>query len=401
MKSKLVFLSCLLASTFASTGSLHASTEIGSGAVAIGGFFSQGYLYSSNNNYPTADKGGTWDFREMAVNASTTLGAHTRVGAQVFAQRLGALGGDHAILDWAVLDYNVRQEFGVRVGRVKYPKGLYGEALDLDIVRPFAFLPTTVYNPVLRDFAASFDGAMFYGTIDAGRSSFDYKAFTGDIPITAEKGVAEFYNGSGLYSSAGAKTLGMDRVSGGQLNWNTPVSGLKFGFSYSAYTNLQTDGAFVAAPQFNLHSNLKNFAWHTYSAEYVVRNWTFATEWQRSAGGLVISAPPVMADSPSLVGWDAWYVSAARRLGAKWEVGTYFAAIRSRFPSSAGSLPGNQRADKAVSLRYDINEHVLVKIEAQFQDGTYQMFNTARIPNPSATRKDTNTLIAAKTTLSF
>src|SRR4051812_33196140 len=138
MKSKFTIIAGLVAGLLSATATLHASIEVAN-RVAVGGFFSQGYLYSSNNNYPTADKGGTWDFREMAVNASTTLGAHTRVGAQVFAQRLGALGGDHAILDWAVLDYNVRQEFGVRVGRVKYPKGLYGEALDLDVVRPFAF----------------------------------------------------------------------------------------------------------------------------------------------------------------------------------------------------------------------------------------------------------------------
>ena len=57
-------------------------------------------------------------------------------------------------LDWAVADYNFRQEFGIRVGRVKYPKGLYGEALDLDVIRPFVFLPMSVYNPVLRDFSA-------------------------------------------------------------------------------------------------------------------------------------------------------------------------------------------------------------------------------------------------------
>src|SRR5262245_55649769 len=167
-----------------------AAIPVGSSNVQIGGFFSQGWLYSSDNNYPTADQGGTWDFREMGFNASTTFGSHFRVGGQVFAQRLGALGGDKVILDWAQADYNFSPAFGLRVGRVKYPKGLHGEALDLDVVRPFVFLPGAVYSPVMRDFCASFDGAMIYGTFNVGKAgSIDYKAFYGDIPMTADKGV--------------------------------------------------------------------------------------------------------------------------------------------------------------------------------------------------------------------
>lgn len=401
MKPKLHLLVCLLAGLFLSSDALRASADFTWERVTLGGFFSQGYLHSSNNNFPAANKGGTWDFRELAVNASTTLGAHTRVGAQGFAQRLGALGGDRFILDWAVLDYNFRQEFGVRVGRVKYPKGLYGEALDLDVVRPFAFLPTALYSPVLRDFAASFDGAMVYGSINAGRSSFDYKAFYGDIPMGPDKGVTEFYNSAGLYSASGATTLGMDCVSGGQLNWNTPVSGLKFGTSYSSYRNMVSDGPFGAAPALNLHTNIGRFYWSTYSAEYVRNNWTFAAEWQRTGGTLVIEARPVLPASPSLVGWDAWYVSAARRLGRRVEVGAYYSTLWSRFASGPRTAPGSHRTDKVVSLRYDVNDHLLFKFEVQYVEGLLQTFNTARIPNPPATRRDTTTVFAAKTTLSF
>ena len=74
-----------------------ATISLGHDQTQLGGFFSQGYLYSSNNNYPTANRGGTWDFREMAVNVSTTYGSHLRLGAQAFAQRFGALGDDTAV----------------------------------------------------------------------------------------------------------------------------------------------------------------------------------------------------------------------------------------------------------------------------------------------------------------
>ncbi len=403
MKSTLILTACFAA--FAAgifTPDAGASVSIDSkDDIQIGGFFSQGWLYGSNNNYPTADKGGTWDFREMAVNVSTTLGSRLRVGAQVFAQRLGALGGDHVILDWAVADYNFSPAVGLRVGRVKYPKGLYGEALDLDVVRPFVFLPGAVYSPVMRDFNASFDGAMLYGNVNPGAGTIDYKVFYGDIPMTPEKGVAEFYNNAGLYTSAGVTGLRMDSVVGGQLTWNAPVSGLKFVYSYSQYSNLGTDGNFVAVPSLNLHSNIARFSWNTVSAEYSWREWVFASEWQRSYGGFGYSAPPIVTAAPSPVGWDGWYVSAARRLNARFEAGAYYGYLKTRYPSPTTPDAQRHQADYALSLRYDINEHVLVKIEGHYLDGTYQTFDTARIPNPSATLRNNNTLLAVKTTLSF
>jgi hypothetical protein len=191
------------------------------------GSFSQGYIDTDGNNYPFAIDGGTADFREAAINVSTTVGARLRVGAQAFAQRLGNYGDDKVKLDWAVADYNVRQEFGVRVGRVKYPKGLYGEALDLDVIRPFVFLPAALYNPVVRDFNSSFNGGMVYGTINAGKGgSVDYKAFYGDIPMNPEQGVADFFNTTSLYAAPGVSESGHGQPpSALHLVWNTPVNG--------------------------------------------------------------------------------------------------------------------------------------------------------------------------------
>src|SRR5688572_19490856 len=157
MKSKLRSFACLAAS-LAGIFSISASAAIPLGEnsrVQIGGFIGQGYIKSDGNNYPFQDNQGTFDFREMAFNASTTVGSHLRLGGQLFAQRLGNYGQDQVKIDWMNADYNFRQEFGMRVGRVKYPKGLYGEALDVDVIRPFIFLPMSVYNPVMRDFSSS------------------------------------------------------------------------------------------------------------------------------------------------------------------------------------------------------------------------------------------------------
>jgi len=390
----------LAALCIAFAGVARASVTIENTNIQISGFFSQGYLYSNNNNFPTADEGGTWDFRSMAFNVSDTIGDHLRVGAQAFAQSFGNIGDDKVILDWADADYNFSPLFGIRAGRVKYPRGLYGEVLDLDSVRPSIFLPMAVYNPILRDFSASFDGAMFYGSVNAGKSSFDYKLFYGGIPMTPQQGVAEFYNNAGFYSSAGVSKLQIDSVTGGQVTWNTPVNGLKFVYSYSFFTNLASDGPFAAYPAINFHSDISRFTYLTYSAEYTLNDWVFAAEWQRNEGEITYGAKPLVPLVTGAVGWDGWYVSAARRLNDKFEVGAYYGNLQTD-ENYTGSNPADYQHDFALSVRYDLNDHVIFKVEAHDIDGTYQTFNTVRVPNPASRLKNDNTLFAVKTTISF
>ncbi len=373
--------------------------SVGNSNVQIGGFVSQGYIKSDGNNYPFEDKDGTFMFREMAFNASTTVGTHLRVGGQLFAERLGNYGNDQVKLDWANLDYNFRQEIGIRVGRIKYPKGLYGEALDLDVIRPFVFLPMAVYNPILRDFSASFDGAMLYGTLGLGKGgSLDYKVFYGDIPMNKEQGVADFFNNANLYSPTGVQKLGLDHVAGVSLDWSTPVSGLKVHASFSRLSDVFGDGQFYAVPALPISVKLPNLDYMVFGVEYVHNSWTFAGEYFVQDGNTVIVAAPVLSQTGDY-GSNNWYVSAARRLGDKWEVGGYYSYSENRYPSATATKDAKQLGDWAASVRYDINEHILVKAEVHFVDGNYNMFNTAKTPNPTL---DPHTqYFAIKTTLSF
>lgn len=367
--------------------------------IQFGGFASQGWLYSSDNNLPTANKGGTWDFRELGLNASTTFGSRLRVGAQAFAQSFGEIGEDKVLLDWAIVDYSFHPAFGLRAGRIKYPKGLYGEALDLDALRPFVFLPMAVYNPVLRDFNASFDGGMVYGSVPVRGGSLDYKLFAGRIPMSPTKGVAEFVNNEGFMVAPGVRDLEMDSVLGGQLTWTPPVDGLKFVYSYSEFRDFVGKGPFVYYPAVDFVLGMDRLRWHTISAEYTWKNWVFASEWQRATGHVGYSAQPLLPYTVDPFGWDGWYVSAACRVQPKLELGTYYGSLKNKGNNVEGR-PDEQH-DLAVSARYDLNDHVLFKLEAHYVDGGYQTFNTPRIPNPPATLSDDNVIVAFKTTFVF
>ena len=366
--------------------------------VQIGGFIGQGYIVTDGNNYPFEDKDGTFDFREMGVNVSTTVGDHLRIGGQLFAQRLGNYGEDKVKLDWAVADYNFRQEFGIRLGRVKYPKGLYGESLDLDAVRPFIFLPMSLYNPVVRDFNSAFNGGMFYGNVNAGKAgSIDYKIFYGAIPVNPDQGVADFFNTTGLFASPGVTYLHIDHTAGGQLQWNTPVNGLKTVLSYSYLNGLDGIGKFSAYPVANVALHTDRYEYTTLSAEYIRDQWTFAAEWQRVAGTFNVITPFGTSISESKV--SNWYVSAARRLNDKFEIGTYYSSEENDNASPGSPSGGNHNRDWALSLKYELNEHVIIKLEGHSINGTYDMFNTTRTPN--SVLKNHTDYVAIKTTLSF
>lgn len=372
--------------------------------IQFGGFISQGYLDSTNNNYPVATKSGTFDFREEALNASATFGAHLRVGAQVFAQKLGKYGDDKPLLDWAIVDYNFRPEIGVQVGRLKHPRGLYSDVLDVDMVRPFIFLPQSNYDARLRDYQASFDGAKIYGSISVGQNSFDYKVFYGDIPMKTDSGIADYFNASSLFAvPPGATSLTLDSVRGAALNWNTPVAGLRFGLYYSTLSHLFVSGAFRQVPIWTSSIDIVKIEYNGVSAEYTSGPWTFAGEYLVSKIDTLLTLPPQLGMPPSTgkSGARDYYVSVARRLGNKFEVGAYYSVSKNGY-SIAGDPPSDvDRSDWTAAVRYDLNDHLLFKLEIHSINGTRNLTNVPGISNPPTSRKDSMVLFAAKTTLSF
>jgi len=371
--------------------------------VQFGGFFSQGFLETDHNNYPVQTKGGTFDFREYGLNASSNFGTHLRVGGQVFGQTLGKYGDDKPFIDWAQVDYNVRPEFGVRVGRIKHPRSLYSDVLDLDVLRPFVFLPQSIYDNRLRDFQASFDGAMIYGSLNAGRSSFDYRIFYGGIPIRSGSGVADYFRtGGGLYANNQPLKLGIDSVYGATLMLNTPVPGLKFGAFFSRMNELTATGPFFAVPTMDATTRLTRSDYITLSTEYSTGSWTFAAEYVLSESDIVIALPPAIAPEQKLDATIRYaYGSVARRIGEKFEVGTYYTETWSTPTVNVAGSSDLERKDWAFAVRYDVNEHLLFKVEVHAIRGTKDFFDTEGISNPPSRLSNSTTLFAAKTTISF
>jgi len=362
--------------------------------VQFGGFASQGYLANTGiNDYLGRTSDGTFDFREYAANASWSKGKF-RVGAQAFGQKLGQYGDDKIKLDWAVVDYQAAQWFGVRAGRVKMPRGLYNEALDLDSVRPFVLLPQSVYDSRLRDFNAAFNGAMIYGNVGLKRfGSFDYRAFYGAIPISLSSGAADYFN-TGL--NATTLSMGMDHVTGGTFFWNTPISGLRAGYSYSEFGQLAIKRrAFFGPTATTYVKQADAYKRQLISVEYTRGDWIFATEVGREDARFVLTPFATATIRPAKIKYA--YFSASRRINSWLELGSYASWSQERQATNALL----RQADYAVSAKFDLSEHVIFKLEDHQMYGAGKIFDTPTHPQPLALRSESWNMIAAKITYSF
>lgn len=362
--------------------------------VQFGGFASQGFLANTGvNDYLGQTSNGTFDFREYAANASWSKGKF-RVGAQAFGQKLGAYGDDKIKLDWALVDYQATQWFGVRAGRVKMPLGLYNEALDLDSVRPFVLLPQSVYDARLRDFNAAFNGAMIYGNVGLKRfGSLDYRAFYGEIPISLSSGAADYYN-TGL--NATTLKMGMDNVVGGSLFWSTPISGLRAGYSYSEFDKLAiVRRAFFGPTATTYTKEADAYKRQLFSVEYSRGDWLFATEFGREDANFVLTPFATATIRPTKIKYA--YASASRRINSWLELGSYVSWSSER--QSTNALL--RQTDYALSTKFDINEHLIFKLEGHYINGSGKIFDTPSQPQPLAKRDNEWCMIAAKATYSF
>ena len=189
------------------------------------GFVSQGFLYSSDNNYLGNSSHGSFKFTEAGLNASFNPLPRTRIAAQGFTYDVGDAGGYDLVLDYALAEYTFNDYFGVRAGRVRLPAGIYKDIQDVDMARTFVLLPQGIYDARFRDFSLSLDGGEFFGTLPLRQAgSLSYEIYAGMINPDDNGGhgftTKKDGHGFGLHSGALAT-----REMGGSLTVHSDGSG--------------------------------------------------------------------------------------------------------------------------------------------------------------------------------
>ena len=354
--------------------------------VEIHGFASEGAFAETTNDYFGSTTHASLELFEAGLNVSTDLGDRLRAGVQLFARDLGSIRDASPRIDWAFLDYRWRRWLGLRAGIIKMPYGLYNEYVDIDAARLPILLPSSVYPIRNRDVLISHTGFSLYGNRSLGTAGeLDYQAWLGTLTIPR----------TALQLSAGAslESVSTKYVTGGQLFWHPPVDGLRVGA-----TVLRTSIDFHIAFDANLVGQLVmaglvpasfdgrvvisqrpvNLA--VGSLEYTRGDWLFAAEYARSLTRQRSSLPALLPtferDS------EAFYLMATHRLARALEVGAYYSVFNNDVddmpPVYVRPYDAFQR-DLSATVRLDINDHWLWKLEGHFMDGAASLpieFNT-------------------------
>lgn len=384
----------------------------------FGGFFSNGYLKSSEYNYLADSEDGDFAFAEAALNASWTPLDRTTLNGQVFAFELGRYGNFEPQIDYLFLDYNFARRFGVRVGRVKREFGLYTHIQDIDLARASVLLPMAIYDQRYRDFSAYLDGVSFYGSLSLpGDQTLDYNLYGGTIDLQADGGLAGLAMTSISRSALNPKIEYIDSEAnyGAQLWYSPAVPGLRMGLGAVFYGNIgfATTGEippdhpnpFLAGQTYRVSSSDIDIEMAVASVEYFVGDWNFVGEYLMTHSEVTLGAsvgPMAVPDERVENRGDAWYVSASRRFGRFEGAATYtesYDNIDNRDGEGLAVPHSSYNKDLQFSLRYDATEHWTLKAEWHFIEGTSRLFNEFG-QNPELSEK-TWDLVALKSTFFF
>ncbi len=162
------------------------------------GALAQGYVRSTGNNYYGDSMGsGSRDLYEVALNGSMSLHPKLLVTGQLMARREGSQDRAEIRVDFLQADYQVvttaRGSFGLRLGKLKNPYGLYNASRDVVFSRPGITMPASVYftGLGLRDLLFSTEAGQLYGSWQWGNSVSEFVA-----------GVAPTFDATSLFTRA-------------------------------------------------------------------------------------------------------------------------------------------------------------------------------------------------------
>ncbi len=401
----------------------------------IGGFVSQGYLNTSENDYLIPRSvNGTAEFTDAAIFFSATPMDRLRIGVQFIARNFGTASDGHVQVDWAYGDYRISDELGFRAGRVKLPFGLYNEGRDVDMLRTSIFLPQSVYNERVRDLILAYQGAGAYGSLSVGGAGeLDYHVFGGtlNVPDSTENlwednarvtgedsavllGVAnDLENGWDIgtteveFREKTDSELSIPWVWGGSLVWNTPLTGLRLGSTYMNgrinyrstfwYDINITEPGFEDRYSESIELDITDRIDHemTLSAEYNLQDLIVAWEYNHEK----------MEDKESC----GWYGMAGYRFSDLFSLAGVYSESYGNSLDKDGTqyqergLPNYYAwlKDWTLSTRFDLTDFWLLKFEYHFLNGVEQGVSHSYFEGSAEPLSKDWGMLTAKTTFAF
>jgi hypothetical protein len=342
--------------------------------VQIHGYATQGFLYSTNNNFFTASSSnGSPAWTEAVMNVSARPIQKLRIAVQARYFLLGNYGNSVTV-DFASADYKVNDKFGVRVGKVKVPSGLFNETQDIDPSYMWALLPQSVYPIATRNSQLSDFGGVAYGTFKLGPKlgKLDYRGWSGEVSVGANDGLFtnEIETGTTLPD-------GLNGVENGTaLHWTLPFedNALMVGASFLR-DNTFSNPLSVGYGKYTGTETINPANQPDYFAKYEKDKLMVAFEDARYTGSAHVVLPALgpYGISTTVIDNREWFGMATYKLTAKLSAGAY----DSQYIAHKAALgPARYSKDWVASGRYDFNQFLYAKAEEHFIAGTNQDYDT-------------------------
>lgn len=369
-----------------------------SGGVETHGFVSQGYLHSTQNNYLGPSERGSFEFTEAGINFTHSVDTQMRVGLQIFAHDLGPLGNYAPQFDWYYIDYLFWDWLGFRAGRTKLPFGLYNEFSDIDSARVPVLLPQSVYPATSREFLLAQTGAELYGQAPLGAAGqLEYRLYGGTIFLSPDS-VSTAVSGFTVPYMMGARLMWLPPIEGLSLGGSIQRLRLEFDFAPTPdqIAEYQMMGVLPDGFMGTIASRLPAWLWVA-SVEYQIGDLLIAAEYTESRARPETDLALPCTGRQSL--GRGGYAAVSHRVLPWLSPGAYFSAQVPDPCSRAGS--SKHQYDAAATLRFDLNEHWLFKVEGHFMVGTSQLDRTLNDNRPTSELPSEWGLLLLKTTAYF
>jgi hypothetical protein len=358
--------------------------------VDIHAFVSQGAMVSTANNYLTQSSRGSLEFSELGVNFQSQLTDRLRVGLQLFSRDLGPIGNYQMKADWFYLDYHWRDWLAFRAGRIKLPFGLYNETSDIDAARVAVLLPQGFYPTANREYLLAQTGVEAYGYVDLrAAGALDYRLYFGTIFVDVS-------------TNPTIKKLDSPYIFGGRLMWETPLQGLRVGASAQALRLTFSYLLDPSMPTMPLADIGFDIILGAASAELVRHDLVLAAEFSEWRVVIDDSDVGILPGLKHVTVQERGYVSATYHAAPWLWPGVYYSVLMPDEATATFTGPSSHmQHDVAGSLRFDLNSHLIFKLEAHYMHGTAGLDPTVNGGTPLDDLTRDWALFLAKTTAYF
>ena len=359
------------------------------------GFFTQSAVYTSANNmYGDSEDSVSTEFAEAGLNAYYSAFDKLSFSVQALYRNAGKVDNDTVDIDYAFLDLTLSEydwgEYGIRLGRIKNPLGLYNETRDVAFTTPSIILPQGIYYDRSRSLLLSADGAQFYlrHRLDDDDVSFklNYGKPRNDNDELLKAVIPYPTPIIPVYPLGDLETSSSDLAVIGQISYERNGGETIYAFSY-ADVSLKYD-----PESYDLFTaGTTDFKLYIFSAQYNGEKFSLTAEYLYQDNDFN-DFGPLYPDADSTT--ESWYLQAGYRLKPNWQV---YARYDENYldkddrNGKANDLIARPRhiafsRDTMIGVRWDLNPSIMLRAEYHNINGT-SWLTSADNPDRSKTER--------------